>query len=479
MPDISNDHLQTYPAKGLDSKLNLTFIWLVAGKEIITNFRNFRIPFALVALTSLLLGLAHLMSLDYRYRLSNWEVNQTASRDPIVGGVVDYNLIDGKFSYSAGVGYSPPIQRPRPFSVFIKGIDGEMNRSGIINQRINFMARQDELVISLLFDTPDTSFVMKLFVSLIALLFSLDAITREKEAGTLRLTLAEPIRRREFLPGKWLGISASLLLTLGPAYLGEIFYLQFKHNLFNDQASFARALFIFFLCILYGLVFVNVGFFISILVTRTHKAIIAGLLAWATIVLVLPNVAVLATQVLFPTLTYDQFNAGSYKIRQGLREAEPATTSAVKPSIGLPGAKTTLVRLLEAEQQITDEYLMGKINQLRRARLFASVSPAGALVFGISDLANTGVNDFEEYLELFRSGQLSMTDALKRRLDLSPQAGRKLVQEVIKDVNNRQRADKTPITSYLSASLPMASLAVWAAFFGLAAAWRFKQYDAR
>jgi ABC-type transport system involved in multi-copper enzyme maturation permease subunit len=184
--------------------------------------------------------------------------------------------------------------------VLIKGMDSEVDRAVSISDRIIFGARQGKPVTSTLFDTADTSFVIKLLVSLFALIFSLDAATQEKEAGTLRATLANPIHRRELILYKSLGASISLVIPFAMAYLVEIIYFYLAHGLLGSKEDMVRTALIFAMGALYGIVFVHIGIFISTIVTRTKIAVVAALLAWAATVLVLPNAAVLMAKLLSP-----------------------------------------------------------------------------------------------------------------------------------------------------------------------------------
>jgi hypothetical protein len=72
-----------------------------------------------------------------------------------------------------------------------------------------------------------------------------------------------------------------------------------------------------------------------------------------------------------------------------------------------------------------------------------------------------------------------MLEALKRRLDLPPQAGNKLVQEASELVDNRRRRAEPLGSGLQSSAVSIASLLAWAAFFGLVACRLFKQYDVR
>jgi ABC-type transport system involved in multi-copper enzyme maturation permease subunit len=452
--------------------------WLITKKEVIANVRNFKIPVALVTMTLLLLISVHVMALDYRNRLNNWSVNQNRQRDPVVGGSVKYELTDGSFLHREGIGRTSPIQPPQPFSALVKGMDGEMDRKVSVSQRIVFEARQEEPAKSALFDTPDTSFVIKLLVSIFALVFSLDAVTREKESGTLRAILAQPIRRPELILCKSLGASISLLAPFAISYIFEIVYLHLAHGLISSREELVRALLIFCLASLYGVVFVHIGLFISTITARTKSAATTALLTWATIVLVLPNAAVLMAKLLTPTHSYNQLNARLYEARKRILQEESGEHPTTMQSPG-PVSRQALPHLLEIERQLTDNYLASKMAQNRQAKLFAALSPAGALTFGLSDLTSTGVDAYNSYLELFRSGREVMLDALKRRLDLPPQAGDKLVQEARETVANSLRRTELLRASLRSSVISITSLLAWAVLFGLLACWRFKGYDVR
>jgi hypothetical protein len=177
-----------------------------------------------------------------------------------------------------------------------------------------------------------------------------------------------------------------------------------------------------------------------------------------------------------PTPSYNQFNARLREARRRIleeeAEANPSARTARLSSQSMP-------RIFEIERQVTDNYIASKKDQNCRARLFAALSPAGALTFGSSDLASTGVDAYNSYLELIRSGRDVMLDALKRRLDVPSQTGDKLVQEAREKVDNMQRRTEPLGASFRSSIISFTSLLAWAVIFGLAACWRFKRYDVR
>jgi len=454
-------------------------IWLIARKEIVANVRNFKTPVAFVAMTLLLLLSAHALAIDYRNRLNNWSVNRDGQRDPVVNDGVSYDLHDGSFSHGMAFGNPPPIHSPRPFSAIVKGMDGEMDRAVIVRSQIVIWARHDETATGALFDAPDTSFVIKLLASLFAMMFSLDTMTREKEAGTLRAMLSQPFRRRELILSKSLAASISLLAPFAVAYFIEIIYLRLAHGLPSGREDMVRALLIFGLGALYGVVFIHIGIFISTITGRTKTAVTMALGAWATIVLMLPNVSVLMAKLLTPTPSYNQLSARLREARMRILQEEAEANPAARLPPSRPVSRQNTPRLYEIERQATDDYIASKNNQNRWARLLADLSPAGALTFGASDLAGTGVDAYNSYLELFRSSRDVILEALKRSLDLPSQEGSKIMQEARGTVANRRRLTEPLGACLRSSVISFSSLLAWAAFFGLAARWRFERYDVR
>jgi hypothetical protein len=128
---------------------------------------------------------------------------------------------------------------------------------------------------------------------------------------------------------------------------------------------------------------------------------------------------------------------------------------------------------------MTDEYLARKLTQLEYARLLASLSPAGALVFGLSDVAGTGVSAYRSYLSLFRAGRDLFLDAYKRRWDLPAEEGGRLVREAEKEVASLRRRPEPIVRGVRAAAPAIASLVLWLSLLGLAACWRFERYDVR
>jgi ABC-type transport system involved in multi-copper enzyme maturation permease subunit len=464
-----------------DNRLRQSLIktWLIAQKEIITNIQNYRIYTAFGSLTLLFLLSTHLLAIDYKQRLENWRANQAALQNPVVGEVVKYELHNGNFFYSVGAAPDPPAVHPQPLSALVLGMDREVDRVVTVTQRIGFGPREDENAMSALFDAPDILFGVKLLVSLLALFFSVDAVTREKESGTLRAIMSNPVRRHEFAIGKVAGAFLSLLLPLASAFFIGVAYLCLAHDLLTGKDELTRVILIFIVVLLYSLVFTFLGFFVSTITARTKTAMVVALLGWGFLVLVLPNAGVLAAKILSPAPSYNQLNARLYESERQIIQAELRAHPGARSIFEIANSKQVIMRIYEIDKQLTDDYITNKQNEITQARRLALLSPAGALSFGVSDLAGTGATAYRSYLESLSANRDILVDALIRQWDLPPSSGNKIYAEAVKDIASRQRQSELLGASARAAGDAIVSLIVWALLLGAAFYWRLRNYDVR
>jgi len=128
-------------------------------------------------------------------------------------------------------------------------------------------------------DAMANSFLNNLrnFLALLSILFGADAINREIETGTIRVTLGHPIYRDQFLIGKFLGkvltvmvgltlfvvISVASMLLIGIPIGGGVVMLILKPLPFF---------------VLFSLVYVSLGVLLSVLVRKPSTSILLALL---------------------------------------------------------------------------------------------------------------------------------------------------------------------------------------------------------
>ena len=116
---------------------------------------------------------------------------------------------------------------PTPLGIFAKGLDENLCRPWQL-QEVGFEISSEKQKslnnLFKLFTAPDLLYVIKVILSLCAMLFAFDIICGEKETGTLRQSLSYRLKRPILIIGKWIGGFTSFILPFFIAVLlGTIF----------------------------------------------------------------------------------------------------------------------------------------------------------------------------------------------------------------------------------------------------------------
>ncbi len=198
-------------------------------KEILDHLSSLRF-LILAALGSLVIwfslydGYAY-----YRDSLTDYRLAQTTTEDRIRQITVADN-----WSEVTAKGYQvhkPPV----PMSIFIRGLEPFLGRS-IRVTAVNRIEESPAAMTPILgFFLPlDLGQVVQVILSLFILLLTYDAMSGEKEGGTLRLMSSFPLSRWHLLLGKFLGaliptlvaFGAPLLLGIGVVFLAPEVHLS-------------------------------------------------------------------------------------------------------------------------------------------------------------------------------------------------------------------------------------------------------------
>ena len=135
----------------------------------------------------------------------------------------------------------------------------------------------------------DLTFIVQFLFSFFAIILGFNAATGEKEQGTLKLTLSNPVKRSDFVIVKYLsvlitiGIPMFLGLVIGMIVLGLSPYMTLSLSTFIKLIQFST------FSMLYLSFFVLLGLFCSVFSQDSRKSLVMGLLFWAFLVVILPK----------------------------------------------------------------------------------------------------------------------------------------------------------------------------------------------
>ena len=341
-------------------------IWPIAKKEILENIVSYRF-YILTGLLALLMLVAVVVGYgDFLLRLENYEILRPAPASTNI------------------------IIEPTPMSILAKGLEANLTRlyeisiTGIeIHQNQQAVNR-----IFALFAVPDMLFIIKVVLALIAILFSFDAITFEKEQGTLKLLLSNGIKRSSLVLGKLLGRFLMVIVPFAVLFLLALLVISLLPGVVTTGGFWARNAFILLIACLYALLFTALGMFVSSIVHRSSTSLVVSLTLWLLLVFIIPNFGTLLAKTLSSVPASDRIEMeGRLNTIQAIftriqREKEKSEGSE---------GRRMIQEIKESSTRLVEQY-RPKMNALiRTTKSIVRFSPSGALHFLLTDVANTGL----------------------------------------------------------------------------------------
>jgi ABC-type transport system involved in multi-copper enzyme maturation permease subunit len=339
----------------------------------------------------------------------------------VLGGYQYRKQIDTSKSYQLAGGWQGPptlnfARRPPVLAVFGAGLDPVLGTHFILREGARGgpqMALDPQLV------DPERLFgvlgpfdfeqVVVVLLSLVALLLAYDAIAGEREQGTLALALANPLPRDTLLAGKVLGGCAVLLVPLalgGGLGLGAA-SLLFELPWGAEEA--VRALAIFVLAGVYLGLFYVLGLVISVRSRSAAASLAVCLLAWATLVLVVPGLCGMGAQALRRTLSIGELQSRRNAFWQEVHQAMGVAYSEEFRQARKAGRDLDYDRLRKIDdvrsqeaatriQAMEADYRTRMQGQMELVRTLAWATPVLSCRFSLDALAQTGWADQVRFL---------------------------------------------------------------------------------
>ena len=187
------------------------------------------------------------------------------------------------------------LRAPRPLELFAQGDEARLGQAvpvllfevpHIVEQVDPF--NSDNHFLSL-FSTYDMVYVFQLVLGLLAILMASETISREKEDGTLRLTLTTNVSRAQLLAGKLLGGVTMLAIPTALGFIVLMIILLGTDGADVGLAEWWGMGVLFLLSLLYLTVLYLIGLVVSCATDRSATSLVCALFVWALLVIVLPN----------------------------------------------------------------------------------------------------------------------------------------------------------------------------------------------
>jgi len=332
-------------------------IGTIFGKELLEHLRSqkfvlcFLLCFTLIPLSNVM------MWRDYTKRLE------------------DYTLTLPK------KGQVRACRRPPVLSIYVKGLGENMDRSFDLpfppyNLIFPTSRRAKVNILGSVFPVPDFAYLVKVVMSLLAMLFAFDLICGEKAMGTLRLMLSNTVPRSSILLGKILGALAALFAPFVGAFLLGLVVLNFLPEVSFSAEDWARIGTLFLGSAIYMGVFFFLALLVSCLTRMPKSSIVICLFFWAILVFAVPNIGSLVARGLSPFASPQRLEEQKFQALQ---------------QMGSGGTDTETINW--GIEQIENAY-RNKLDQyVEASKKVCRLSPAASFVYFSSTIVGSGFED--------------------------------------------------------------------------------------
>ena len=247
----------------------------------------------------------------------------------------------------------------------------------------------------------DWEFVIGYVLSLIAILFTFDSISGEREHGTLRLTLANPVPRHTVLIGKFLGALVSISVPFVLAILMNLLVISTASEVQLGTDAWSRLGIILFIAMLYLCLFLALGLLVSSRVRQSAASLVILLLMWVTFVVFMPSTLASIASGFSPSMTYDEFNERAIHLVSELKGEYDARLQDMDehPAQKMAFAGEYVIKDVTERERLIHEYLTQQHAQIQLARSVTRVSPVVLVQHLLEVFAGTGFERHQQFVE--------------------------------------------------------------------------------
>jgi ABC-type transport system involved in multi-copper enzyme maturation permease subunit len=441
---------------------------------------------------------------------------------------LSHREIENRANYQELAQYGVKVGRtPSPLSAVAAGVSSALGRSARVTP-----GQQPDIAPPPLADQPvvavlgelDLSVVIRVFLSLFVLLLTYDAIAGEKETGTLKAVLANPVPRTRLLLGKALGLFGTFLAaTAIPAVLG-LLVMQAGFKIELSGAEWIRLVLIGVVAGLYLLALFSMGMFVSTATTRSSIAFLILLLLLVGFTEIIPKASPMLARQFRPVPAYAELQSERDRLQS---ENQRATFKAMSSAFALMNtpvsndaeaaarqaridsimsrSRDSLSRDLREQQARIEEAYRNKQDAMTSLALsLARLSPAAAMSHAVEVLAGTDFDlhrrwrgeliGYRSALEdWFKSKGVQTGSGMRFSVQInntSGPGGKNQTMRIGAPTSEDAKLDLSTMPSFRPQVEPLAGamgraapdlviLGLWSGAMLLLAFWKFLKYDVR
>jgi ABC-type transport system involved in multi-copper enzyme maturation permease subunit len=404
----------------------------IVRKEILGHILSFRFIATLALLLVVVPVATFVLTGDYLKKVSDASLRQ-AEVETYLRSYGHFNRIGNILTATM-----PPL----PAEVLVRGLTADVN-----------LAEFDDDPLPVMFPLVDLVFVVTILMSLVALIFAYDAVSGEKEDGTLKLMLANDLPRPKIILAKIAGGGVTLLVPFVMSLIVGLLVILVHPGVDWKAADWGALGLITLGTVLYVMLFYALGVFISARHHASSASIMTALLVWVLLILVVPSLSPYVASFLSPTSSRIQVEREAHRLgdterddlgrklqAENLREvvakypvlAERLTESDMKRMMERdPAVREAFEARRKAVSAAWDEAnrVQGeKIDAVRRAaaqkeaaqtalaRTISMLSPLPTFTYMATDLSSTGLRNASYFDRVSGAWDRDFWDYARKRI---------------------------------------------------------------
>ena len=454
-------------------------IWTIVKKELSANLISFRFILIFLLCCTLILVSAYTMRDKYEQRMKEYDTARVVHRNELEEKDVQAALSQIMLS-----GYKVD-KPPARLSVIVEGMEGAAGKYAPVNvlstPRLEGGSGSDPVFAY--FGTLDIMYIVRVVLSLVAILLTYDAISGEREQGTLKLALSNSVPRYVVLLAKCIGGYITLLLPfLVPMLIGLLILTTSGSISFVGQ-DWIRLGLIGLASLLYIGIFLMLGLMVSSRTNRSTTSLMLLLFIWVVAVLAVPKVSMITASKLRPVPSAQEVQAEKdAKSAEALKEGQEkmfkyiselserakdgqdqeAVQEEVRAAIARLQEEIT-TNMTEVTKKIQVEYDKKKESQFRLASNISRFSPASVYTYAAIDLARTGFDRQDRFVKAARGYQPGLIQYQRKMMPkMMEQQRQQMTGQTVEEV--KIDLDDLPALNFREATLSDSWNSAWVDF---------------
>jgi ABC-type transport system involved in multi-copper enzyme maturation permease subunit len=242
-------------------------------------------------------------------------------------------------------------------------------------------------------------FILALLFSFLAIIFTFDSVSGEKEMRTLSLGLSNHVSRGVILTGKFLGSVIILTMFVVLGMILSILILLFSGQAMITHTTFAEMGGFLILSILLITCFSSIGILTSVLSYRANTSLLIGLMVWIILLFIIPHTSLLLSNKLFPVASSEVIAQNTDNSRKTIEASFPGgkwhsdSGHPFEPDHKIRAAMQ--MEFMLGEKKIRDNWYDSQFAQYRKTCKMTMISPMFVFEMGNEHLLIGGFQRFK------------------------------------------------------------------------------------